>query len=276
MLVEGLIVEYCKEVRKKDPNIGGKKLWTMYSQSFPGKLHVGRDRFADILSDNHLKLRQKKRKPRTTDSRHNMPTYPNLIKDIIPYRPYQVWVSDITYIPIKLTDWESEFTYLSLITDAYSHEIVGWNLGTDLSNKPSISALEMALNVCRERGIDVKNEGLIHHSDRGVQYASKEYVDLLRRAGVCISMTENGDPKENAIAERINSTIKNEILGNRRFETYEELEQALFEAISFYNEYRPHLSNNLLPPSKAATTRGELKKRWRSNREEYLKARSVA
>lgn len=86
-------------------------------------------------------------------------------------------------------------------------------------------------------------------------------------------MTENGDPKENAIAERINSTIKNEMLGSRRFETLEQLEQALFEVISFYNECRPHLSNNLLTPAKAAALRGELKKYWRSRREEYLRAR---
>ncbi len=272
-LTEEIIIEYCKEVRSVDPNIGGKKLWAMYSQNFPGRLHVGRDRFADILADNHLKLRQKKRKPRTTDSQHNLPTYPNLIKDLIPYRANQIWVSDITYVPIKVTDWESEFTYLALITDAYSHEIVGWKLGSDLSNRTAISALKMALSLCQARGIDVKKEGLIHHSDRGVQYASKEYVELLRASGICISMTENGDPKENAIAERINSTIKSEMLGSRRFETHEQLEQALFEVISFYNECRPHLSNNLLTPAKAAALRGELKKHWRSRREEYLRAR---
>lgn len=276
VLVEGLIVKYCEDVRKKDPNIGGKKLWFMYCRQFPKELRVGRDRFADILSDNHLKLRQKKRKPRTTDSRHNLPTYPNLIKDVIPHRPYQVWVSDITYIPIKVSEWESEFAYLSLITDAYSHEVLGWQLGRDLSNKPALRALAMAFRIANDRGVDVCNGGLIHHSDRGVQYASKEYVEMLRAARVAISMTECGDPKENAIAERINSTLKNEILDKRKFESFEELEQALAEAIEFYNSYRPHLSNNLLTPAEAATVNGEIKKLWRSNREVYLRNKLLA
>lgn len=215
VLVEEIIVKYCEDVRQKDPNIGGKKLWFMFCRQFPKELHVGRDRFADILSDNHLKLRQKKRKPRTTDSRHNLPTYPNLIKDVIPSRPYQVWVSDITYIPIKVSDWESGFAYLSLITDAYSHEVMGWRLGRDLSNRPALQALSMAFRIANERGVDICNGGLVHHSDRGVQYASKEYVEKLRSARIGISMTECGDPKENAIAERINSTLKNEILDKR-------------------------------------------------------------
>lgn len=246
VLVEEIIVKYCEDVRQKDPNIGGKKLWFMFCRQFPKELHVGRDRFADILSDNHLKLRQKKRKPRTTDSRHNLPTYPNLIKDVIPSRPYQVWVSDITYIPIKVSDWESGFAYLSLITDAYSHEVMGWRLGRDLSNRPALQALSMAFRIANERGVDICNGGLVHHSDRGVQYASKEYVEKLRSARIGISMTECGDPKENAIAERINSTLKNEILDKRRFESFEDLERALAEAIAFYNNCRPHLSNNLL------------------------------
>ena len=107
----------------------------------------------------------------------------------------------------------------------------------------------------------------MHHSDRGVQYASKNYVEMLRSARVSISMTECGDPKENAIAERINSTLKNEILDKRRFESFKELGRALAEAISFYNNCRPHLSNNLLTPAEASTDSGEIKKFWRSLRE---------
>lgn len=276
VLVEEIIVKYCEDVRQKDPNIGGKKLWFMFCRQFPKELHVGRDRFADILSDNHLKLRQKKRKPRTTDSRHNLPTYPNLIKDVIPSRPYQVWVSDITYIPIKVSDWESGFAYLSLITDAYSHEVMGWRLGRDLSNRPALQALSMAFRIANERGVDICNGGLVHHSDRGVQYASKEYVEKLRSARIGISMTECGDPKENAIAERINSTLKNEILDKRRFESFEDLERALAQAIAFYNNCRPHLSNNLLTPAEASTVSGEIKKLWRSLREDHLRNKLIA
>lgn len=126
----------------------------MYCRQFPKELPVGRDTFADILRQS-FKLRQKKRKPRTTDSRHNLPTYPNLIKDVIPSRPYQVWVSDITYIPIKVSDWESEFAYLFLVTDAYSHEVMGCRLGRDLSNRPALQALSMAFRIANDRGVDI-------------------------------------------------------------------------------------------------------------------------
>lgn len=182
-----------------------------------------------------------------------------------------MWVSDITYIPIKISDCESEFAYLSLITYAYSHEVIGWRLGRDLSNKPALQTLSMAFRAANDRGVDICSRGLVHHSDRGVQYASKEYIEMLRSARVGISKTECGDPKENAIAERINSTLKNEILDKRRFESFEDLERALAEAISFYNNCRQHLSNNLLTPVEAPTVSGEIKKLWRSLREDHLR-----
>ena len=187
-----------------------------------------------------------------------------------------MWVSDITYIPIKIFDCESEFAYLSLITYAYSHEVMGWRLGRDLSNRPALQALSMAFRIANERGVDICNGGLVHHSDRGVQYASKEYVEKLRSARIGISMTECGDPKENAIAERINSTLKNEILDKRRFESFEDLECALAEAIAFYNNCRPHLSNNLLTPAEASTVSGEIKKLWRSLRADHLRNKLIA
>lgn len=176
----------------------------------------------------------------------------------------------------KGTRQELEFAYLSLITDAYSHEVMGWRLGRDLSNRPALQALSMAFRIANDRGVDICNGSLVHHSDRGVQYASKEYVEMLRSARVGISMTECGDPKENAIAERVNSMLKNEILDKRRFESFEELERALAEAIEFYNNCRPHLSNNLLTPAEASTVSGEMKKLWRSLREDYLRNKLIA
>ena len=139
-----------------------------------------------------------------------------------------------------------------------------------MSNRPALQALSMAFRIANERGVDICNGGLVHHSDRGVQYASKEYVEKLRSARIGISMTECGDPKENAIAERINSTLKNEILDKRRFE------RALAEAIAFYNNCRPHLSNNLLTPAEASTVSGEIKKLWRSLREDHLRNKLIA
>lgn len=120
---------------------------------------------------------------------------------------------------------------------------MGWRLGRDLSNRPALQALSMAFKTANARGVDICNRGLVHHSDRDVQYATKEYLETLRSTRIGISVTGCGDLKENAIEERINSTSKNEILDKRRFESFEELEQVLTDAIAFYNNCRPHLSN---------------------------------
>lgn len=130
----------------------------------------------------------------------------------------------------------------------------------------------MAFRVANDRGVNICNGGLVHHSDRGVQYA----VEKLRSARIDISMTECGDPKENVIAERINSMLKNEILDKRRFESFEDLERALAEDIAFYNNCRPHLSNNLLTAAEASTVSGEIKKLWGSLREDHLRNKLIA
>ena len=167
-----------------------------------------KNRFEYILDKHNLKVRKKKRKPRTTDSRHGLPTYPNQAKSYIPTQANRLWVSDITYIPIHVNESKHIFCYLSLILDAYSKEIVGWAVGETLETSHCIHAFRMAL-----KRVDVTSgKGLIHHSDRGCQYASKEYTSLLREYGITISMTEDGNPKDNAQAERINNTIKNELL----------------------------------------------------------------
>ena len=169
---EAFALEYIKRIRSKDPGMGGCKIWKMYRRDFTGNNPLGRDLFEDIINRHNLKVRLKVRKPRTTDSTHGLPTYPNLVKDLIPTRPNQLWVSDITYITIWIDAYHYAFCYLSLILDAYTEEIVGWSVGPTLDTTYPIQALEMAL----KRIEGQKDVDLIHHSDRGCQYASTRYI----------------------------------------------------------------------------------------------------
>lgn len=268
--LEAFAIEYIHSVRAIDPGLGGLKLWFMYKREFPDRETIGRDWFEEIIHRNGLKVRNKMRKPRTTDSTHGLPVYPNLAYDFIPTAINQLWVSDITFIPIWLTDSEYAFCYLSLIMDAFSHEIIGWAVGPTLETLYPANALKMAFK--RLEGLDKEIIAqLIHHSDRGVQYASKEYLDLLREFEIKVSMTENGDPKENAIAERINNTVKNELLKGLRFSSIKEVRDALDVAIRFYNILRPHMSIDMMTPEDAAKCNGEIRKWWKSYREEAIK-----
>jgi len=251
--------------------MGGKKLWHMYRRDFTGNYPMGRDRFEKLIDRYNLKVRKRMRKPRTTDSRHSLPVYKNLIKDFVPTGSNQLWVSDITYIPIWLSNGSYCFCYLSLILDAYTEEIVGWSIGPTLDTEYPMRALQMALE--RIKGISKEAIKLIHHSDRGLQYASKRYVELLKEYHIRISMTEDGNPKENPQAERINNTMKNELLKGMRFMSLDEVIAAISAAVLFYNEERPHMSIDMMTPREAARCTGELKKRWTSHRQEYIKAK---
>ena len=264
---EAFVVEYIKGVRRKDPGIGGLKLWHMYCRDFNGNNPVGRDRFADIIDRNGLKIRRKIRRPRTTDSTHGLPTYPNIVKYLIPSRQNQLWVSDITYIPYWTDDRHYVFCYLSMILDAYTEEIIGWSVGPTLETTYPIEALKMALE--RLRG--VRDINLIHHSDRGCQYASSEYIRLLKDRHIRISMTECGDPKENAQAERINNTMKNELLKDIRFTSIDGVILAVRAAVDFYNTERPHMSVDMMTPAQAAACKGELNRCWVSYRIKAIK-----
>ena len=269
MAQEAFAVDFIKEIRKKDHGIGGMKLWHMYKRKFVGNSPLGRDRFEDVVDKNGLKVRHKVRKPRTTDSSHGLPTYPNLIKDFIPAARNQLWVSDITYVTIFEADNHYRFCYLTIIMDAYTEEIKGYCVGDTLETKYSIIALKMAL-----KSLDGQNREesrLIHHSDRGVQYASSKYISLLKGSKISISMTENGDPKENPQAERINSTIKNEILFECEFHSRKEVVKAVKGAVDFYNNERPHMSIGMMTPVEASQCSGERDMRWISYRELAIK-----
>ena len=264
---ERFVLEFVKRVRAKDPGIGGEKLWLMYRNEFGcSQAFVGRDYFCAILSKYNLTVRKRFRAPRTTDSSHYLPQYPDLTRTLLPSHPNQLWVSDITYITIWLPEGSYMFCYLSLVTDAYTKEIMGYCVGDTLGSCYTVEALEMAIE--RIRGIDAK--GLIHHSDRGVQYASADYISVLRHNGILPSMTEKGNPRDNAIAERVNGIIKNELLQGMRFRSMEEVQKAIAIAVHFYNNERPHMSLNMSTPVQAGKMEGPIKKKWISYREKYL------
>ena len=257
---EAFVVEFIRRIRERDRGIGGGKLWRMYKKEFGEEHAVGYNRFYDIVEKYGLKVRKRRRRAKTTDSNHEFPTYPNLVKDIIPIRPNQVWVSDITYMVIYVEGKSGEyrFCYLSLVTDYYTKEIVGWCVGETLN----MALAHLDKNLVYD---------IIHHSDRGVQYASFAYTDLLKSRGIRISMTECGDPKDNAVAERVNGIIKNELLKDVVFHSIEEVKAAVAVAIDFYNHERPHMSLDWKTPAEAALCSGELKKKWVSHRENFLK-----
>ena len=263
-------IEYAESIRQHDPGMGITKIWEMYRREFRFEEEIlGRDVFADLLVEFGMKVRLKVRKPRTTDSTHGLPTFPNIVKDFIPTASNQLWVSDITYITIWLPNGEYYFCYLSLILDAYSKEIVGYCVGDSLKTECPLEALRMAL----KRLYGSKEHNLIHHSDRGTQYASSDYIKLLRENNIRISMTETGDPKDNAQAERINNTMKNELLKDKVFRSIEEVISAVAKAIDFYNNRRPHMSINNMTPAQAAGCVGEITKKWHSYREDVIKAK---
>ena len=267
---EAFCVEYIRRVRRKDRGIGGSKLWRMYRKEFGSEHSVGYNRFYDIIDRYGLKVRKRRCRTRSTDSGHGLPLYPNLVKELIPVRPNQLWVSDITYMPVCLDAESGEygFCYLSLVTDYYTKEIVGWCVGETLEARFAVKALKMALGRLGGRPA----EDLIHHSDRGVQYASYDYTGLLKKNGIRISMTECGDPRDNAVAERVNGIIKNELLMGMTFFSIGEVRKALKVAVDFYNNERPHMSLDWKTPAEAALCTGELEKKWKSYRESAIKA----
>jgi len=261
---EILILE-IQGIRKNHKYMGGRKLFGKL-EGFMGEhqIKMGRDAFFDLLRSGGLLVRKRKRYHVTTNSNHWMRKYPNLIKDIEPMGPNNIWVSDITYWRTK-----GEHYYISFITDAYSRKIVGYQVAETMEAIESIHALKMAL-----KGIGMRASGLIHHSDRGAQYCSSGYVDLLRKNNIQISMTENGDPLENAIAERLNGIIKGEYLVDYQINSLKEAKSVLKSVVGLYNEERPHSSVGNMFPSQVHN--GSLDKEVRRLWKNYYKKRELS
>ncbi|WP_396152311.1 IS3 family transposase [Flavobacterium sp.] len=254
LVKEDVILQEVINIRKDLPRLGTRKLhYVIQNKLISHQISFGRDYLFDLLSEHKLLIRQRKRKAITTDSRHWMRKYSNLVKGLAITRPEQVWVSDITYI--RLTN---QWGYLSLITDAYSRKIMGYSFRQDLAAEGCIEALKMALNN------RLYNESIIHHSDRGSQYCSHNYIDLLLKNKIGISMTENGDPYENALAERINGIIKTEFNLYSSTLGFDQTGYQVSKSIKSYNELRPHASCDYLTPNQAHLKSDKLNKRWKN------------
>jgi len=230
-------------IRKEHRKMGARKLYEVLQPfMIEHGIKMGRDALFDLLAVNGLLVKKRKRKIQTTYSNHWLRKYPNLIRDFIPKAINQLWVSDITYWKITT----GEHLYISLITDAYSRKIVGYHVAETMEAIQSIQALQMALAALGGAAVPLQ---LTHHSDRGIQYCSSKYVKLLQDNHISISMTENGDPLENAIAERVNGIIKEEYLNNYQTDTLPQATKQLKKAINLYNNDRPHMSISNLTPT---------------------------
>lgn len=234
-----LIVELVKRERQMQPRLGGRKLLYLVSTDLEeAGVEIGRDRFFELLAEKDLLVARKRGIPRTTNSRHSLPIFHNLLKDIELDSPNQVWVSDITYIRT-----DEGFLYAALITDMFSRKIVGAHIGDSLEVEGCLRALDQAM------------EGLppemfpVHHSDRGCQYCSHAYVERLQARGLAISMTEISHCYENAMAERVNGILKQEYEMDRTFRTKAQAKKAFEQAVWLYNHRRPHLKLNYRFPA---------------------------
>lgn len=240
-LTEEEILRVVHEIRLQAPGIGAYKLFIMLKEVFPN-LMMGRDRFYRLMHEHHLMLKPERRR-HTTNSNHNYRKYKNMVKGIKPTGINRLWVADITYI-----DTDEGVLYLHLLTDAYTHEIIGWTLSESLVARNTLAALDMGIERVGHLGMD----GLVHHSDRGAQYCSNEYVKKLIKHGIKISMTEDYNPTDNAVAERVNGIIKQEWLYRMKRPADQKEATSLMESIiRFYNGERPHRSNpGMLPPDR--------------------------
>lgn len=248
------IVDAVTEIRRMDPGLGYYKLWLMIRRMFRDDWVPGRDSFLDIMRQHHLMLLRPK--PRhTTNSNHRFHKYRNLIRGFIPTGRNQLWVSDITYI-----DLVDGCCYLHLVTDAYSRKIVGWCLSDTLEAEYTLQALRMAIS----QATADEMRGLIHHSDRGVQYCCNAYTDELKSYGTSISMTEDYKPTDNAIAERVNGILKTEVIYREyRFKSIDDAFRRISSFISFYNDQRPHSSIGMKTPSEAYGEQGPQQCLWK-------------
>lgn len=238
------IVLYCKYLRGLMPRAGMRELYACCRRYFGDKMVIGRDQCYGILRANGLCLRRKRFRPRTTDSRHNYRIYPDLLNVTPRFEATRLGamvVADITYVSTN-----QGWGYLSLLTDAASRTIVGYALHPTLDVEGPMRALEMAIAFYKEHRIDL--DGLIHHSDRGVQYCSNRYVERLQKERIRISMTQCGDPLHNALAERMNNTVKNGWLFDCSHESLEQIGKRIDKAVYVYNHIRPHQGIRMRTP----------------------------
>ncbi|WP_235831768.1 IS3 family transposase [Flavobacterium rhamnosiphilum] len=231
------VISMVNDIRKTMPRIGTRKLYHLLLDKLE-LMKIGRDKFFDILRANHLLIQPKRSYHVTTNSHHRFRKHLNRILDLEINRPEQVWVSDITYIGKR-----EKPCYLSIITDAYSKKIMGYYVADNMNTESSVRALKMAVRQRKNKKIP-----LIHHSDRGLQYCANDYQNVLNKNGILPSMTQNSDPYENAVAERINGILKQEFMIDKYNQDLDIMKCIVKEAINTYNQQRPHYSNYMLTP----------------------------
>jgi transposase InsO family protein len=233
------IVEWVKQERRLQPRLGTRKLYRMFcAQVKEHGVEIGRDRFFECPRENGLLLEPLPSRPKTTDSRHSLPVFHNLVAGMEPTAPNQAWAGDLTYIRT-----DEGFLYAALITDMFSRKIVGGFLGDTLEAEGCLAALDAALGELPE------GTHPIHHSDRGCQYCCHLYIERLQAAGLRISMTETLHCYENALAERVNGILKQEYGLGGCFRTKEQARAAFAQAVWLYNHRRPHLSLDCRVPA---------------------------
>ena len=241
-------------LRRQMPRIGTRKLHFMLREQFKAaQIKVGRDKLFALLRTEGLLIIKRKKYTVTTNSKHWMHKYPNLIKELLIHRPEQLWVADITYMEAHESN-----SYLHLITDAYSKQVMGYELCNDMEASSTLKALQMAIGNRK-----YPQQPLIHHSDRGLQYCSKLYVNHLLKNKIQISMTENGDPYENAVAERMNGILKDEFGLSEKMDDLRDALQQTQQSIQIYNKLRPHLSCQYLTPIQMHQQQTIILKTWK-------------
>ena len=237
----GQVLELVHTQRLRQPRLGTRKLHYLLRPALQAAgIKLGRDALFDRLREAHLLVPPRRAFHKTTHSHHRFRRHPNLLKagehQVTATACEQVWVADITYLPTA-----GACAYLSLVTDAYSRKIVGWHVHDSLHAEPVSQALRMALKGRQSR------QPLVHHSDRGIQYCSEDYQTIHRRHGLICSMTDGYDCYQNALAERVNGILKDELLLHRPAD----LAQATMmvrESVAIYNGERPHLSLKMKTP----------------------------
>jgi transposase InsO family protein len=236
---EALILELVKRERQVQPRIGGRKLLHLLGPDLEeAGIQIGRDRFFELLAESDMLVAPKPGAPRTTNSRHSLPVFGNLLAGRVLCAPNEAWVSDLTYIRT-----DEGFLYAALITDAYSRKIVGAHIGDSLEAEGCLHALDQALSALPA------GKYPIHHSDRGCQYCCHEYVECLQARGLPISMTQVMHCYENAQAERVNGILKQEYELDRKFRTKAQARKSFEQAVWLYNHRRPHLALNYRFPA---------------------------
>lgn len=242
------IIRKILSVRQEQPRIGTRKLHYILKSD----LGIGRDKLFEILRKEQMLITKRRKYVKTTNSRHWMRTYADSSKQVELKEPEQLWVADITYLSTR-----EESIYLHLVSDAYSKQIMGHAVSRDLKAESTLRALQMAL----KRRMYQEKE-LLHHSDRGLQYCSRLYVDELRKSNCQISMTQDGSPYDNAVAERINGILKDEFYCDEKFDSFEQAKNHVAQSIMIYNTKRPHLSCSMLTPKQMHQQHTLTVKKW--------------